>query len=385
MRLPDYKGGSIVNLMASLQLGLGGVTPRDAPLTLLPPGRVRAHRQVLLLVIDGLGFNYLRAHPQAVRLNHHLLGSVTSVFPPTTAAAIPTFLTGEAPQQHGLTGWHMYFRELGSVLAVLPGQARYGGAGLGAAGIDVARLLGPRPFAERIGIAAYALSPASIDDADFNRAYQRGAHRVAYRDLGELLRRCGELLGSQGARYLYAYWPELDALGHRFGIWSAQARRHLLELDQAFGQLLETIRGTDTLVVITADHGQIDSRAEKRIDLDDHPVLRDCLLLPLCGELRAAYCYLRSGHREAFDTYVRDELAERATCVPSAELITSGWFGQGQPHPRLIDRIGDRLLLMKQDYVLRDWLPQEARHEMIGVHGGLSEDELLVPLIVVET
>lgn len=385
MRLPDYQGGSIVNLMASLQPGLGGVVHRYAPLTLLPPGRVRAHRQVLLLVIDGLGFNYLRSHPRAARLNHHLLGGVTSVFPPTTAAAIPTFLTGEAPQQHGLTGWHMYFRELGSVLAVLPGQARFGGAGLGAAGIDVETLLAPRPFAERIGVAAYALSPESIDGSDFNQAYQRGAHRIAYRDLGELFRRCGELLCSQGARYLYAYWPELDSLGHRFGIWSEQARRHLLELDQAFGLLLDRIRGTDTLVVVTADHGQIDSHAGQRIDLDDHPVLRDCLLLPLCGEPRAAYCYLRSGHREAFDTYVHEELAELATCVPSTELITSAWFGQGEPHPRLIDRIGDRLLLMKQDYVLKDWLPQEKRHEMVGVHGGLSEDELLVPLIVAET
>ena len=219
MRLPDYQGGSIVNLMASLQPGLGGVVHRYAPLTLLPPGRVRAHRQVLLLVIDGLGFNYLRSHPQAARLNHHLLGGLTSVFPPTTAAAIPTFLTGEAPQQHGLTGWHMYFRELGSVLAVLPGHARFGGAGIGAAGIDVETLLAPRPFAERIGVAAYALSPESIDRSDFNQAYQRGARRIAYRDLGELFRRCGELLCSQGASGLLGKFgnPQPIPRRHRQG------------------------------------------------------------------------------------------------------------------------------------------------------------------------
>ncbi|MCG6965006.1 MAG: alkaline phosphatase family protein [Chromatiaceae bacterium] len=382
MQLPDYQGGSIVNLMASLQGGLGGGDSDYAPLALLPPDRVRAHRQVLLLVIDGLGLNYLRAHPQAACLNDHLAGGITSVFPPTTATAITTFLTGDAPQQHGLTGWHMYFRELGSVLAVLPGRARYGGQGLGEAGIDVHRLLGTRPFSDRIGVAAYTLSPAHIADSDFNRAHLGGAQSVAYHDLSDMLRQCGELLRSPGPKYVYAYWSELDSLGHRFGIGSEPALTHLLELDRAFEQLLDAIHGTDTLVVVSADHGQIDPPAEHRIDLGDHPRLADCLLLPLCGESRAAYCYLRPGREAQFDEYVRQAFAEVADCLPSAELVASAWFGEGEPHPQLLNRIGDRVLLMKDDYLLKDWLPQEKRHQLIGVHGGLSQDELWVPLIV---
>lgn len=384
MQLPDYQGASIVNLMASLQIGLDGGDHDYAPLTLLSTDRVRGHRQVLLLVVDGLGLNYLRAHPQAACLNRHLAGGITTVFPPTTAAAIPTFLTGEAPQQHGLTGWHMYFRELASVLAVLPGHARYGGPGLREAGIDVRRLLRPRPFSDRIGIDSYAVSPAFIAGSDFNQAYLGRAQSVAYLDLGDMLSRCIELLCSPGSRYLCAYWPELDSLGHRFGIWSEPARAHLLELDQAVEQLLHAIRGTDTLVIVCADHGQIDPPPEHRIDLDDHPALADCLVLPLCGEPRAAYCYLRPGRESAFDDYVRQEFAQAADCIPSAELVESAWFGRGAPNPQLIDRIGDRVLVMKEDYLLKDWLPQEKRHQMIGVHGGLSHDELWVPLIVAE-
>jgi hypothetical protein len=384
MQLPDYQGRSIVNLMASLQAGLGGGDHAYEALALLPPDRVRAHRQVLLWVVDGLGLNYLRAHPQATHLNAHLAGGITSVFPPTTATAITTYLTGDAPQQHGLTGWHMYFRELGAVLAVLPGRARYGGVGMGEAGIDAQRLFGPRPFADRVGVAASTVSPAAIAESDFNRAHLGRAQLVAYRDLGDMLGRCGDLLRLPGSRYLYAYWSELDSLGHRFGIWSDLARRHLLEIDRAFGQLLDAIRGTDTLVVLCADHGQIDPRPAHRIVLDDHPALGDCLMLPLCGESRAVYCYLRPGREATFDAYVRQALAGAADCLPSAALIGSGWFGLGDPHPQLASRIGDRVLVMKDDYVLKDWLPQERRHELIGVHGGLSEDELWVPLIVAE-
>ncbi|MCG8010450.1 MAG: nucleotide pyrophosphatase, partial [Candidatus Thiodiazotropha weberae] len=68
----------------------------------------------------------------------------------------------------------------------------------------------------------------------------------------------------------------------------------------------------------------------------------------------------------------------------SDELIEQGWFGIGETHPQLKRRIGDRVLLMREDYILNDWLVQERRYQLVGVHGGLSEDELLVPLIVVE-
>ena len=385
MHLPEYQGRSIVNLMASLQTGLDGRAHDYPHLPLLSPEQVRSHGQVLLLVIDGLGLNYLRAHPEAKWLNAHLLGGITSVFPPTTASAIPTFLSGEAPQQHGLTGWHMYFRELGSVLAVLPGRARYGGNGLSDAGINVQSLLQPSPLADRIGVESYSISPAFIAESDFNRAYLGDAHLVSYRDLSDLMKRCGDLLHTPGSKYLYAYWPQLDSIGHQLGIWSEAARGHLLELDRAFKQLLDSVRGTDTLVVVCADHGQIDSPQSHRIDLAEHPALNDCLVLPLCGEPRSAYCYLRPGCENEFDSYVRTELAEIAVSLPSASLIEQGWFGHNKPHPHLLNRIGDRVLVVKDDYAIKDWLPQETRYEMIGIHGGLSLDELWVPLILAES
>jgi hypothetical protein len=384
MQLPDYDGRGIVNLMASLQHGLGGGEHPYAPSTLLPPQRIGAHRQVLLLVIDGLGLNYLRAHPRAANLNRHLAGGITSVFPPTTASAITTFLTGDAPQQHGLTGWHMYFRELGAVLAVLPGRARYGGVGLGEAGIDVARLFGHHPFAERIGVPAYAISPAAIAGSDFNRAHLGRACSIAYQDLDDMVERCIALAQAPGPKYVYAYWPGLDSLGHEAGIWSDAARAHLLALDAAFARLLKARRGTDTLVVACADHGQVDVPEDRRIELDDHPALADCLALPLCGESRAAYCYLKPDRAAAFDDYVATALAGRLASVPAAETISAGWFGRGTPHAALADRVGDRVLVAKEDFAIKDWLAQEARHRMIGAHGGLSDDELWVPLILAE-
>ncbi|MET0068534.1 MAG: alkaline phosphatase family protein [Candidatus Thiodiazotropha sp.] len=385
MPLPDYSGGGIVNLMSSLQTALGGPRHRYPTLDLLGSVPLESYRKILLWIVDGLGANYLRANPEAATLNAHMKGAITSVFPPTTATAVTTFLTGDAPQQHGLTGWHMYFRELGAVLAVLPGRARYGGVGLGQAGINTAAFHGHVPFSHKIGCDSVMLSPGHIAESDFNLAHLGRARLLSHGNLNDFIAKIADLLNNSKEQYLYAYWSELDHIGHQFGIWSDEAKSQLLEIDQAFGYLLEQCRGNDSLIIICADHGQVDTKAADWVSLDDHPELQQMLSLPLCGEPRAAYCYLRPGCEWDFDDYVVSDLAGKASVYPSTEMLEQGWFGVGKTHPQLTWRIGDRLLLMDGNYTIKDRLVQERCIDLVGVHGGTSEDEMIVPLIITET
>jgi hypothetical protein len=383
MQKPDYHGGSIVNLMASLQQGLGGETPFYAPLRHLPAAEVSRYQQVILWVIDGLGWRFLRDHPEAVHLNAALRAGMTSVYPPTTASAVTTFLTGDAPQQHGLTGWYIYFRELGACLAVLPGRPRYGGVSYTQAGIDVGKLLGNRPFSDRLMCSSTLLSPHTIAESDFNRAHLGHSQLLSYRSLTEMREQMFEAIRREEPGYLFAYWPELDAIGHREGMNSKRAATHLLELDSVFATLAEAARSHNVLLLVTADHGQIDTRNEDRLNLDEHPQLSDFMALPLCGETRSAYAYLRPGCEDAFDRYLEKHLSHALEVIPSHTLIEAGWYGLGEPHPELERRIGDRVLIMKHHYTLKDWLAQEKGFELVGVHGGVSQDEMQVPLIVV--
>jgi hypothetical protein len=79
---------------------------------------------------------------------------------------------------------------------------------------------------------------------------------------------------------------------------------------------------------------------------------------------------------------VRERLAHGVALYPSRTLIAQGWFGPGAPHPELASRVGDYTLVMKDDWTIKDWMPGEQRHRQIGVHAGLSADEMIVPLIV---
>ena len=380
LTLPDYRGGSLVNLMSSITAALGSSSPY-APLSALPSESLSAARHVVLLVIDGLGLDFLLGHDGALR--RHLQGQMSSVFPSTTASAIPTFLTGLAPQQHGLTGWHMYFREIGAIAAPLPFRVRAGRHALRAAGVSPQDLFGLTPLFDRLPLPCHVVSPNHIIHSDFNVALSGSARRHGYSTLDEMFGLVAGLMHGDAARsYIHAYWPQHDSLAHEYGVGSQAVAEAFEMLDAGFAQLLGSARGSDSVVIVTADHGFIDTTPADTLDLDDYPDLRATLLLPLCGEPRMAYAYVRSGRARQFEDIVASRFGDRVWTMKSEDVLKLGWLGPGVAHPALRDRLGDYVMIPRGRTILRDWLKGEPRHTHIGVHGGLSAAEMTVPLVV---
>lgn len=382
MPLPDYHGGSIVNLMSTLATACGGAGAY-APLHGLDAARLAAKRNLVLLLVDGLGYHYLRHNCPDSLFCRHLEQRLTSVFPATTATAITTVMTGLAPQQHGLTGWHMYFSELDTVAAVLPFRTRAGDESLTRLGANAATLFDHASLYDGLKVAAHVVAPHAIVNSEFNRAHSGRALRHGYGGLAELFQIIVRLLATGSSRkFIYAYYSEIDALAHTRGIASPAVAAEFARLDAAFRDFAARIAGSDTTVIATADHGFIDSPPDCLVELDQHPELAAMLARPLCGERRVAYCYVRPERRADFERYIAAHLGERATLRRSADLVAQNWFGPGAPHARLAARVGDYTLIMNDRFTIKDWLPDEKRHVHIGVHGGLSDDEMHVPLIV---
>lgn len=378
---PDYQGGSIVNLMGSIVRALDGEERLYPPLRALPPAAL-TRRNIILLVIDGLGHDWLLAHRPDGPLARNVRDRMTSVFPSTTATAVTTFLSGAAPQQHGITGWFMYFHELRTVLAVLPYRARCASA---APKLPAHELLEPLSVFDRIKARSHLIAPDRIVHSEFNTAYRGAARSHGFKSLEQLLGTMTEIARAGGGRkYVYGYWPDLDRLAHEHGSGSREALAHLADLDVAFGKFLDSIVGTSTTVIVTGDHGFIDARTDQTIDVGMHPELARSLSLPLCGEGRAAYCYVRADWRRQFVDYVARHLEQHVDLKESSALMKAGYFGLGPPHPRLHERIGDFTLISRDHALIRQWLPGEPRYVHVGVHGGMSAEEMYVPLIVAE-
>lgn len=382
MVIPNYEDGSIVNLVSSVKMGLGGSRGPYAPATLLPPDVVANAANVVLFVIDGLGYQYLKRRES--KLDAHIKGSLTSVFPSTTASAVTSFLTGVAPQQHAVTGWFMYLKELGTVSVILPFRPRWGGGRFDSAGVDIGTLIGAAPLCDYLDAQSHMVLPNALVDSPFSAKMSGRSRRMGYKDLGSCFACVRRAIRKGGERhYVYAYWPLFDSLAHAHGVESIVVERHFRELEMGLVSCLEALSGTDTLLIVTSDHGFIDTSPASITRLAAHQPMIDCLSAPLCGEPRVAYCYVHPRESQRFEDYVCKHLGERCDLYASEDLLEMGWFGLGEPDVRLLDRIGDYVLVMKGEHVINDSLTTEDRWANIGVHGGTSEDEMYVPLITV--
>ena len=372
---PDYSGAGFVNLIASLVEARGGV-PRHVPLGALPARAISDARNIVLLIVDGLGDRYLTSAGAGGQLARHRRGAITTVFPSNTASAITTSYTGATPLEHGLTGWFTYFGEAACVGAPLRFHRR-----------GESRPLHPRPerifvtppLFDSLGTRSLVVSHRPIVDSQYNRHHCGVAERRAYDDLAGLVAQVVDAAKSGPERkFIYAYWPRFDFLAHRHGVASDEVRREFAAVDAAFGELLARLAGTETALVATADHGFMDSPLEEAIELPAE--LAALLRFPLCGERRVAFCHVHDVR--VFIEKAKEILGDRAAVRPSRELADEGWFGAGRAHPDFAERIGDVTLVMAGRHTVKDWLAGEPRHLHIGSHGGMSEEEMMIPLVM---
>ncbi|MGC3964512.1 MAG: alkaline phosphatase family protein [Rhodocyclaceae bacterium] len=382
--LPDYHGSGLFNLAVSVARVCGADTPSDyADLSL--PNALRAsdtwgrYDSVVLFLVDGLGDEFLSRHRDvAPNLWRDRATRLTSVFPSTTATAITTLMTAKPASQHGLLGW--FVREHGSGRLVAPLPMRYRNDGAVDDPEIVRRVLSESPTFGRARRQTHIVTLPYLAGGPYSSHHTGAAAVHPYADLAALPQVVASVVaGSTAPHVIYCYTPLLDAMGHDHGTHSPQALSALAQVDAAYAGLQQAL--PDSLIVLTADHGFIDSPPERSIDLGAHPVLHAMLAAPLSGEGRCAYCHVKPGLVDAFGEAAEAALGRIMHIVPSAQLFDAGMFGPGDSQSAR-QRAGDWALIGRDDWTVYDRLPGERRHAMLGVHGGLSPAEMFVPLVL---
>jgi hypothetical protein len=381
MTFPNYSGGGLVNLMASIAQACGAHAPHP-PLAALSSAELSRARNIVLLIMDGVGDNYLQRRGAGGELARRSREPMTSVFPSTTASAITTTYTARTPLEHGLTGWFSFFGKAGCVGSPLAFTSRGDQAPLTRRGVTPDEIFFSRSLFEALAVRSFVVTYHDIVDSRYNAWHCAGAERRAYETLDELVLQVEHVVKSGSERkFVYAYWPNFDRTSHRYGSRSEEAFAQLRQFDEAYGRLIARLSGTDSAVIATADHGFVDSAAHESLEMPSF--LTSQLKFPLCGERRVAYCHVREP--ASFMNDAKGWLEDRADIRLSHDLAEEGWFGSGPAHPRFAERIGDVTLLMRGHYTVKDWVAGEARHLHVGNHGGASEDEMLIPLILETT
>ena len=383
MNKPNYNGEGILNLIASIENSLGNKSKYKS-LTKIDISEIKDSKNVILMVIDGLGYEFLMKNGKGSIFNENIKGKVTSVFPTSTSSAVPTLMTGLSPQEHGMTAWYMHSREFASQIIPLPYVPRFKGVDLGNL-LEINKLFNLKSLTNRLKLKPYVVLNKKIVNSRFTKACARKSKRKKYSTISNYFQTIKKTINSNKQRkFIFCYYGELDGICHDKGSTSKQALKHFKELSKKLSSFIKSIKGTHTTLIITADHGETEVHKSKRINLKDHPKLRDTLVFPLCGEHRFAYCYVKLSKEKEFENYVKTKLKHCCDLFKSEDLLKKGYFGKFKVHKELKNRIGDYTLIMKDHYGIYDWLDYKKKnHYNLGDHGGLSDDELYVPIIVI--
>lgn len=387
---PRYGGSSIADVPGTVERALTGRSARPLLASdALPPEALRDVERIVLLVVDGLGAHQLArvaADGAAPALAGFRSARLTTVAPSSTATALTSLATGLAPRAHGVLGYRMHLPSFGLTANMIGMRGVLGGP-LEAAGLDPTTLVPQPTLYESLaaaGVRVDAVTRAAFLDGALTRLIYRGVAPAGFVNAPDLFVAARRTLAAQrGARgFLRLYYDALDSVAHAFGPASAEHDAEVAALDATLDrELLRRVEDPGALLLVTADHGHVAIPAERVVRFADHPDLLDCLVLPPTGEGRFAYLHVRPDRVDAARKHIESAWPEDALVVPVREAADAGLFGPGPEHPEFARRAGDLLLLARGDrrFVTEYGLRRPGWH--LGSHGGLSADEMLVPLL----
>ncbi len=379
----SYQKNNLVNLVNTVVKGCGGKNTYPI-LDKKLAEEISQAKNVVLLVIDALGADVLQKLSEKSILRHNHIMTLNSVFPPTTAAAITTILTGLTPKEHGVTAWYMNMKEYGSIVALLPYRTKHGEHLVFKKNLK--KIAAERSLLDSVSRKKYTVLRKGLLSSPYNHIYKaKNTKFVGYQTLHSMFSHLRNIVKKEkGKKYIYSYWGEFDTCCHDYGKNSKKSMRHLKNIEKELSTFLKKIKGTNTLMLITADHGQMETEEKKVIFLNDHPQLNECLTIPISGEVRSVYCYVRPTKVKQFEDYVRKNLGHCVELHSLGTLIKQGFFGQGKEHPKFRERVGDYVLIAKENYIIKDVLEGRKKDFDIGNHGGISKQEMEIPLIKIK-
>ncbi len=395
---PRYDGFSIANVPDTAQKVLGAGSSNEIRIPAVY-SQLEGVEDLVVIIMDGMGISLLEpvtGNDQTFfgkLLRRARSNSITSVFPSTTSTSIATLHTGLMPAQHGIIGYTMYLPELGTILDMLTFSPLVGKR---MPMLDRDETLKSRFASETIhqrmddqGISSFAYMPEGITGSGLSKLTLEGATVVTYTSLSEMFVKIAKNINSGRNGLHYAYLSSPDSMAHWNGPNSIE---FTTEIEAIFHSMriglldqLQTERARKTGIMITADHGHVRADRRREINLYRHRGLHEEFIRPPSGDAQATSIHIGEARADQFIGRLAELSQSHLKVAGTESLVSGGYFGPGLTTQRRIS-LGNFYILSDGEYTLEDNLlllvhPDSGRKWMMGRHGGLTRDEMLVPLI----
>jgi hypothetical protein len=393
---PAYHGQSILNIPNTICQWMG--LPRFGEEALSPEISSlfgKNIRRVLLILVDGLAFHRFHNWQKTATvwetlIKDGIVAPLTSVVPSTTSTGLTSLWTGRSPASHGILGYEMWLKEFSMVANMIlhtPMTFRGSTGSLEKAGFSPLTFLNTPTLGSHLrnhGVKSHSFTHYSIANSGLSQMLMQDVEVHPFQTPASLwvsIRRLIETdLDEQ--MFIWTYWGQLDGISHYHGPDDERAEAEFLHFSTAFEDYflkkLKNQARKNTLVILTADHGQTYTPLRTAQEIKNHPGLYQHLRIKPTCENRFAFLYLREGREEQVRQYFSTHFPNHFSLITQDEAIQSGLFGPGSHHPDLLDRIGDLIAIAHDDAYL--WWANEEDF-LLGRHGSLYPEDMLVPFL----
>ncbi len=362
---PDFTRSNL-NISATLAEFLGAPN-KNATLPILKEELLKGYKNVVFICFDGMGVYPIEKNLEEDNfLRRNIKQKLVSTFPSTTTNATNSLMMNKLPLEHGWFGWSLYYKDLNRNVNIF--------------------LNTESATNERVNIEKSPLAPIDYyfdhanSDYEINSVfpfYVRVNNELAnnpFSDENEFFDIIKSICEKDGKQFVYAYHPDPDHTMHDYGVTSKEAKQTFKNLSDGMKKLYKET--TDTLFIITADHGQID--VEGYVEFYKDKKLMDMLKIYPFLDARTPSFLVKDGMEKEFEEHFTKNYSEDFELHKTKELVDNGYFGDFGDKA---DLLGDYIAI--GTFTHKQGVFYEGGDRFKGHHTSLTE-EMEVPLIILK-
>ena len=398
---PLYKKNCISNIPGTILKLFDINSERKLPIDLHMDSDVN---KIVLFVLDGFGYNQFLNYYQKTQFLSNLVKNsnvypLTSIFPSQTTNALTTLNTGLTPQEHGLFEYYLYFKEVDRVISTLSfdplGSKRRNE--LLDKGLDPKLLFNKKTIQKELrksGVKTYIHIYSGYAYSNYCRLLFKENNIVPNLKSSDLIVNLRKTLEKEnGPAYFFVHLSNLDTISHEYGPQSNEFSAELSVISYLLQkELVEKINkktAQETMILFTSDHGEVDINPLSTIYLNDFPELVKNLrkgkngkrIYPT-GSARDIFLHLKEEKITDTISLLEQKIGNKAKIFQTKDAIKKGLFGLGEVTENFLERVGNCLIIPIEKETI--WFEhfKGRRLNLLGHHGGLHEEEMLVPLAI---
>ena len=343
--------------------------------------KILEKQHLIFFLADGFGMNFLNKLSKKKFLVDNFWNVGCSVFPSSTGPNLLSLATGKMPGEHGDLGWETYISKISDNATLFKWERSKDKEILSNLGLNLDDIYLEEPFIKKNNIDYLAFVPENLKSSPTTNWITNGKI-FPYDDLSNALSSSIDRINNCKERtFTFIYWPDIDFYAHKTGANSSETIGKVNLLDDYIYNYHKMLP-KDTAFILTSDHGHLDAQ-EKRIKLSNYDELFQKIRQPISGEQRFAFLRLEE-ERESFYEIFKNEFSDHFYLFDTKEICEKGFIGENI-NEIVFSRIGDSLILSKDEFSFDFSKSYNNLDGLFSDHGGLTSDEMDIPIIFYNT